>query len=565
MTRLGATPMTAIIWKAFGLKVGKQAFLTTMECNEFDAVTVGDGVSLGGGCKVECVDPEGVVRPVNIASFCTCGANVFISSGVTMSEATVAGDKTYLFHGETLAPGERKQGSTVFGGMGSVSAGPRDLGPGNSPLVVLVQVVLILVMCPMSLTLASGAISIVVGVALAYGNWWASLLIYPGAMVAGILVQLIWVWIFRLVLMPGGHKGAVSVFSIRFAVKQEVFGFARQQFDLLQGTIFYNWIWMALGAKVGRGSVLLASIPGETDILEIGDHVVVEAEASVDGHSIEAGKFEFAPIKIDSNCWLGAASRLMPGTSMQLGSVLDYHGVAMKGEQLIAFTRWAGNPAVPVSHTGMAVFFDQMLAAVEEESDTSDIPFELASAAQVAIDLVAASACVPSSHPTMARSNRTMERQAGNIAAMSFAAASHHSHAISAARNKALDSVAKQGGTGRISGAQLHLRMSGAQLDWGSSAQQPSFISPGLPMPPSRFAKQASHRVSSGQLDLSSLPCVARQMGAQAGMSFVHPVQGRVSAGQLDLAFPASPTSDHVRQTGAQVGHTVGQLEIVLE
>jgi hypothetical protein len=36
------------------------------------------------------------------------------------------------------------------------------------------------------------------------------------------------------------------------------------------------------------------------------------------------------------------------------------YSLAMRGEVLPAFTLWAGNPAVPVGHTGMAVMFKQV-------------------------------------------------------------------------------------------------------------------------------------------------------------------------------------------------------------
>jgi hypothetical protein len=47
-----------------------------------------------------------------------------------------------------------------------------------------------------------------------------------------------------------------------------------QQFDMAQGTIFANWLWRALGAKIGKGALLLGSMPGEMDILTIGELVI---------------------------------------------------------------------------------------------------------------------------------------------------------------------------------------------------------------------------------------------------------------------------------------------------
>jgi hypothetical protein len=50
---------------------------------------------------------------------------------------------------------------------------------------------------------------------------------------------------------------------------------------------------------------------------------------------------------------VGAHSRVMPAVRVHMGSHLEHQSVAMKGETLLPFTRWVGNPAVPVAHTAL--------------------------------------------------------------------------------------------------------------------------------------------------------------------------------------------------------------------
>jgi acetyltransferase-like isoleucine patch superfamily enzyme len=58
--------------------------------------------------------------------------------------------------------------------------------------------------------------------------------------------------------------------------------------------------------------------------MHAGAHAVLEYDAGVAGHAIEAGNFEFAPISIGDNVRLGCNSRLMPGTSLAMASMLEH-------------------------------------------------------------------------------------------------------------------------------------------------------------------------------------------------------------------------------------------------
>ncbi|KAG1667308.1 hypothetical protein FOA52_005067 [Chlamydomonas sp. UWO 241] len=370
---------------------------------DWDAITIGRQVSFGGGAFFNAVGHDGVMQAIRIEDNVTLGAGVVVCPGVQMAKGTVAGDKTRKCDktcvppGRRLEAGQRMQGTLVIGGMGAGSGvpGSADGGTiGNPWYTVALQCCMILILVPMSLTLASVTITVLISAVISSPMPWtilAPVLIYPGAMIAGILVQVGWVLLLRLVLMPGGHSAAVSVFDIRYSVKQEVFGMARTQFDILQGTIYYAWIWRLLGAKIGKGVILMTSIPGEADILTIGDNAVLEANVSVDCHSIEKQMFEFAPIIIEDNAWLGQSSRLLPSTRMQMSAYLGCNSVAIKGEVFPRFSLWLGNPAVPSGYTGLLKFRAevarvQALAAEHEAQliHSGDDEWLLAGAARLA-------------------------------------------------------------------------------------------------------------------------------------------------------------------------------------
>jgi non-ribosomal peptide synthetase-like protein len=114
---------------------------------------------------------------------------------------------------------------------------------------------------------------------------------------------------------------------------------------LFGGTPFRSLSWRLLGVRVGKrlfddG----AGIPEKT-LVTLGDDVVLNAGAVIQGHSLEDGTFKSDYITLGSGVVLGVSAFVHYGVTMGDGSVLESDAFLMKGEETAPFTRWVGNPA----------------------------------------------------------------------------------------------------------------------------------------------------------------------------------------------------------------------------
>ncbi|MQM06028.1 hypothetical protein Taro_038849 [Colocasia esculenta] len=84
----------------------------------------------------------------------------------------------------------------------------------------------------------------------------------------------------------------------------------------LRGTIFLNWWFQMLGARIGS-SVLIDTVDiTDPSLVSVGDGTVIAEGALIQSHEVQNGTLRFLPIKIGRSCYVG------PYTVIQKGSVL---------------------------------------------------------------------------------------------------------------------------------------------------------------------------------------------------------------------------------------------------
>ena len=111
------------------------------------------------------------------------------------------------------------------------------------------------------------------------------------------------------------------------------------------GTPFKNVLWRLMGVRVGRRVFDDGAHISDPSLTAIGDGSVLNYRSKIQCHSQEDGTFKCDRTTIGSGCTLGVGSFVLYGVTMDDGSSLATDSFLMKGEEVPAHARWAGNPA----------------------------------------------------------------------------------------------------------------------------------------------------------------------------------------------------------------------------
>jgi non-ribosomal peptide synthetase-like protein len=119
----------------------------------------------------------------------------------------------------------------------------------------------------------------------------------------------------------------------------------RNPIVLFTGSPLFTLYLRALGAKIGRGVVILSNhVPICTDLLSIGDGTVIRKDSFINGYRAQAGFIQVGPISIGKNAVISEATVIDIDTSMgdrtQLGHASSLHS----GQAVPDGERWHGTP-----------------------------------------------------------------------------------------------------------------------------------------------------------------------------------------------------------------------------
>ena len=115
---------------------------------------------------------------------------------------------------------------------------------------------------------------------------------------------------------------------------------------LTVGSPLYVWYLRALGAKVGRGTVIFSRhVPVCTDLLAIGPDTVIRKEAFFGCYRAYAGWIQTGPVTIGRNVFIGEKTVLDINTSMGDVSQLGHASSLHSGQRVRPGERWHGSPA----------------------------------------------------------------------------------------------------------------------------------------------------------------------------------------------------------------------------
>ena len=117
---------------------------------------------------------------------------------------------------------------------------------------------------------------------------------------------------------------------------------------LCTGTPLYNLYLRALGAKVGRGTVIFTPhVPVCTDLLTIGPGAVIRKDCYLNGYRARSGVIETGIVSIGADAFVGEETVLDIGTTLGDRAQLGHASALHRGQVIPAGRCWHGSPARP--------------------------------------------------------------------------------------------------------------------------------------------------------------------------------------------------------------------------
>ena len=116
---------------------------------------------------------------------------------------------------------------------------------------------------------------------------------------------------------------------------------------LTAGSPLYTWYLRALGAKIGRRTVIFSRhVPVCTDLLTIGPDTVIRKESFLNCYRAYGGSIQTGRVTIGRNVFIGEKTVLDINTSMGDVSQLGHTSALHSGQRVRTGERWHGSPAL---------------------------------------------------------------------------------------------------------------------------------------------------------------------------------------------------------------------------
>ena len=122
----------------------------------------------------------------------------------------------------------------------------------------------------------------------------------------------------------------------------------RNPMALFVGSPLYALYLRALGAKIGRGAVILSrNVPVCTDLLSIGDGAVIRKDSVLTGYRAHDGVIQTGAVSLGKDALVGEMTVLDIWTSLGDGAQLGHSSSLHAGQTVPDGERWHGSPAQP--------------------------------------------------------------------------------------------------------------------------------------------------------------------------------------------------------------------------
>lgn len=86
---------------------------------------------------------------------------------------------------------------------------------------------------------------------------------------------------------------------------------------VLKSTYFNLWFYRAMGAKIGRGTLIATHRLWDVDLIEIGEDCLIAGNSSIAAHYAQGNRGRLRKVRIGNRVTIGANTSVMPGVVIE--------------------------------------------------------------------------------------------------------------------------------------------------------------------------------------------------------------------------------------------------------
>lgn len=362
-----ATVFAPSWYRLLGAKVGRDAEISTALGVVPDMLTLGDETFIADAVLLGDEEIDGGwmrMQPTVVSRRSFVGNGAYIPDGTVLPENVLIGVLGRPPQSDQLRSGDTWLGSppihlpareTVQGFAESLTFRPSPLRRLGRGLIEAFRIV-----TPHAIVISAGyTIVLAVMPAASSERWLDVVWMLAGAGLLFGLGTFVFAALFKWLFIGRYGQRAVPMWTpfvwISEATTNLYEGITVPNFmRYLRGTPWLPLALNLLGCRIGRGVYLDTTDITEFDCVHIGDHAELNALTCPQTHLFEDRVMKIDHVRIGARVNVGPRSTVLYGACVEEGAQLGPMTLVMKGEHIPRATRWAGNPASPVSAQGVA-------------------------------------------------------------------------------------------------------------------------------------------------------------------------------------------------------------------
>lgn len=118
---------------------------------------------------------------------------------------------------------------------------------------------------------------------------------------------------------------------------------------VLKSTYFNLWFYRAMGAKIGKGTLIATHRLWDVDLIEIGEDCLIGGNSSIAAHYVQGNRGRLRRVRIGNRVTIGANTSVMPGVVIEDDVTVGSNSLVPLGAHLKSGGVYLGVPVQKVN------------------------------------------------------------------------------------------------------------------------------------------------------------------------------------------------------------------------
>ncbi|WDF53944.1 Pls/PosA family non-ribosomal peptide synthetase [Mucilaginibacter sp. KACC 22063] len=370
---MNGTPIYPVFLRSLGIKVAKDAQISSITVGAWDLIDIGADVSLSSGVVLDNVSVENgriTFSKIKIGDHAYVGSNAVIAGGSEIQEWGELSDLSYLPFGQKILPYEVWKGSPAEKVKDAdPDSLPKGLRTSNFQMYSfsLLYTVLLIVFPVVVLLPLWPVIEILNYMDLNAPDYDFSYFIHVP------LLTLLYVGVYALetivlsrLLLRNIKPGVYPVYSstyVRKWLSDQLISVALIVLHPIYATVFVSWFFRLLGAKIGKNTEISTASNVTHTMLEIGDESFIADAVSLGEEDIRGQQLVLERTTIGNSSFVGNSALIPQGYQLGDRMLIGVLSVPPSKEQISdnPMGDWFGSPAIALPHRQDSGSYDKSL------------------------------------------------------------------------------------------------------------------------------------------------------------------------------------------------------------